>query len=345
VELSIINTYQIADNTIENANSLLKSVDETRVGMSSVSIANFDNDAVPALKRGSIIEVGGSFFIASADGIAQYIAQDFGSQFVDVLSAPENTDLYLCMVPSGVGKVVFALKACTSVYFDADYRGFYESGTLNRVIGGCQRVGTTFPVTKKWIYPDVEQFPRFLKVYNDGVTIHAKKILQAPRDFRGTEGPWRSETRMFYHYNGGWDFFTTPESIFRVNAIMYLGFYVSVLHTVAESQQDTRIHFLGASINVRQVSTNLPDWRTAETNVNIPLEGSFCVPLGMVNGNIGNCGGLILPGDYAISVNYAQYSQNRSDWVDFVLTAMVKTGNYYLGAQTPEDAITWLQLN
>ena len=64
MDLSQINEYEMANNTIENASSMIVSIDKTRVGMDQLSFLNTANNAAPGLNAGSIAEVNGSFFLA-----------------------------------------------------------------------------------------------------------------------------------------------------------------------------------------------------------------------------------------------------------------------------------------
>lgn len=183
MDLIQINNYEMASDTIENASSMVVSLDKTRAGMDQISFSNFTNDAVIGIKAGSLAEVNGSFFRAESDGVAQFIANAAGSSFVDASNAPENTDLYICLVPSAVGKVTFSLKACAAYTYEPTFRGFYETGTQNRIFGICRKVGGVFPTAYKRLLMRPELLENLaspmLALYSDGLELNARRIAPA----------------------------------------------------------------------------------------------------------------------------------------------------------------------
>lgn len=177
MDLSIQNTYQIADDIVENVGALMECTDAQRLSFDEMSFGEFTTTNVPTLLKGSRATVNGALFgPAASDGVPLYIANAAGSTFQDVSAAPADTTLYLCLIASSMTAVTFALKACASVVFDAEKRGFYEAGTQNRVFGECRKVSGAWPVHYKRLYsrPDVSE--SLIKMYSDGVEVNARKL-------------------------------------------------------------------------------------------------------------------------------------------------------------------------
>lgn len=180
MDLSIKNTYAIADDTIENVSSLMGCTDAQRLSLNEMTFGEFTSANVPTLLTGSYATVNGALTVqAGSDGTPLYIANAQGSTFQDVSAAPANTTLYLCLIPSAASAVTYALKACASVYFDAARRGFYEVGTQNRVFGECRKVSGSWPASYKRLYTRPEILENYLKMYSDGLEINARKVMPA----------------------------------------------------------------------------------------------------------------------------------------------------------------------
>ena len=179
MELARDNNYSIADDTVLNVTSLMQCTDVQRLSLDEMSFGEFTSTNVPTLLKGSRATVNGALFgPAPSDGVPLYIANAAGSTFQDVSAAPADTTLYLCLVP-GTDTATYALKACASVYYNAERRGWYETGSQVRVFGECRKVGGAWPVAykRRYFHPSVAE--AYLKMYSDGLEVDARKILPA----------------------------------------------------------------------------------------------------------------------------------------------------------------------
>ena len=193
MNLTIKNIYAIAENTVNNVSSLMECTDLQRLDLDNMSFGEFSSTNVPTLKKGSYATVNGVLTSqATADGVPLYIANAAGSTFQDVSAAPSDTTLYLCLIPSSATELTYALKACASVYYNAERRGWYETGTQNRVFGECRKVGGAWPVAYKRLYFRPENIESYLKMYSDGLEINARKI--SPVVTRGRVGTAYTDT-------------------------------------------------------------------------------------------------------------------------------------------------------
>lgn len=176
MELARDNNYSIADDTVLNVTSLMECTDAQRLSLDEMSFGEFASTNVPTLLKGSRATVNGALFKpAPADGVPLFIANAAGSTFQDVSAAPADTTLYLCLVP-GTDTATYALKACASVYYNTEWRGWYETGAQNRVFGECRKVSGAWPVAYKRRYFHPSTIEAYCKTYSDGLEINARKI-------------------------------------------------------------------------------------------------------------------------------------------------------------------------
>ena len=110
MNLTIKNTYKIADDTVQNVSSLMECTDLQRLDLDGMSFGEFSSANVPTLLKGSYATVNGVLTSqATADGVPLYIANAAGSIFQDVSAAPANTTLYMCLIPSSSTELTYAL--------------------------------------------------------------------------------------------------------------------------------------------------------------------------------------------------------------------------------------------
>ena len=193
MNLTIKNTYAIADDTVQNVSSLMECTDLQRLDLDGMSFGEFSSTNVPTLKKGSYATVNGVLTSQAAeDGVPLYIANAAGSTFQAVSEAPADTTLYLCLIPSSSTELTYALKACVSVYYNAERRGWYETGTQNRVFGECRKVSGAWPAAYKRLYFRPENIESFVKMYSNGLEIDARRI--APVVTRGRVATAYSDT-------------------------------------------------------------------------------------------------------------------------------------------------------
>lgn len=176
MELARDNNYSIADNTVLNVTSLMQCTDAQRLSLDEMSFGEFASTNVPTLLKGSRATVNGALFgPAPADGVPLYISNDAGSTFQDASAAPNGYTYYLCLIP-GTDTATYALKACTSIYFNTEWRGWYETGTQNRVFGSCYKTAGSYPASYKRRIRFPELFETLIKQYSDGAEINARKL-------------------------------------------------------------------------------------------------------------------------------------------------------------------------
>jgi hypothetical protein len=149
-----LNTYTYADGSVDDADSLIKTYDNQRNGFASLSIDNLSNTAVPVLRAGSLIEIKGSFFQSDSDETLQLYD---GATFTPASNMVIGTAYYLCLIPivnsdAETSTAYFAAKSINNIEYVHDYRGWFETNTKTKIIGGiCQTAAGVYAVSSKWL--------------------------------------------------------------------------------------------------------------------------------------------------------------------------------------------------
>jgi len=114
-------------------------VEKQRLGFIAISLTNYNNDSVPQIAAGSVVEISGSLFIfESNDSIG-------GTPTSDSLN-------YVMLEVSGSGdsQTVSGSWTTTAPTWNDGKQGYYDATENKRCVGGCYYDGTNY--TDKWIY-------------------------------------------------------------------------------------------------------------------------------------------------------------------------------------------------
>lgn len=191
--ISKINNFILGDDGLTNLSSVLQTIQVAYAGKGSYNLINFGNSGVPGISAGSIIDVGGALFLTDADSQCVYrnipgyepLSNALDGAYYIVLSGGESEST-LSIVPVGM---------ITPVN-NTTYPGWYEQGTINRILGGCTKSGSNY--TRKWRYlydgqgdlvitsDGIECSVADLNAF-DSVTTHAySKVYGTPASITGT---------------------------------------------------------------------------------------------------------------------------------------------------------------
>lgn len=150
-----LNTYSYANGEVADAENLIECIEANRRGYASISFYNLSGSAIPVIKAGSTAEIGGTIYTAEADETAKFYN---GTSFYAADAAHVSTGSYfLALVPasassSEVTELVFCIMAITSKEYNQAYRGWYQTNTMNRIVGGLYiaNVGSLV-ASEKWV--------------------------------------------------------------------------------------------------------------------------------------------------------------------------------------------------
>lgn len=176
-----LNTYTYASGEVSDAENLIECIEANRRGYASISIYNLGGSSIPVMKAGSTVEIGGTIYTAEADETAKYYN---GTTFLDATYAnvPSGT-YFLALVPSSANsnettELTLCIMSIASYEYNQDYRGWYQTNTLNRLIGGLTitNSGSAITASEKWLltythmsYTLEDPANPYFRLYSDGV--------------------------------------------------------------------------------------------------------------------------------------------------------------------------------
>ena len=176
-----LNTYSYASGEVSDAENLIECIEANRRGYASISIYNLSGSAIPVMKAGSTVEIGGTIYTAEADEAAKFYN---GTTFLDATYAnvPSGT-YFLALVPSSANnnettELTLCIMTISSYEYNQDYRGWYQTNTLNRIIGGLTiaNSGSAIAASEKWLmthchmsYTLEDPANPYFRLYSDGV--------------------------------------------------------------------------------------------------------------------------------------------------------------------------------
>ena len=185
-----LNTYSYASGEVSDAENLIECIEANRRGYASISIYNLGGTAIPVMKSGSTVEIGGTIYTAESDETAKFYT---GTTFLDATYAnvPSGT-YFLALVPSSANstettELTLCIMTIASYEYHQDYRGWYQTNTLNRIIGGIAitNSGSAITASEKWLmththmsYTLEDPASPYFRLYSDGV----EGVLRINRD-------------------------------------------------------------------------------------------------------------------------------------------------------------------
>ena len=176
-----LNTYSYANGEVADAENLIECIEANRRGYASISIYNLSGTDIPVIKAGSTAEIGGTIYTAEADETAKFYD---GTSFyaADYSHVPSGT-YFLALVPASASssettELVLCIMSISSYEYNQAYRGWYQTNTLNRIIGGLTitNSGSAITASEKWLmthchmsYTLEDPASPYFRLYSDGV--------------------------------------------------------------------------------------------------------------------------------------------------------------------------------
>jgi hypothetical protein len=128
------------DYKADNWQNHITQVEKQRLGFFALSLTNYDNNSVPQIAAGSVVEISGSLF--------QFSSND------SIGGTPSSDNVnYIMLEVSGSGdsQTVAGTWTTTAPTWNDAKKGYYDAGGTKRYVGECYYDGTNYQ--GKTVYP------------------------------------------------------------------------------------------------------------------------------------------------------------------------------------------------